>query len=257
MRKVANVLLIITNILVFFGVIFKSMHWPGATVGLVFGITLSVFGMLFYFIARFRKKSEVKITTYYVYFFFFVMTHGVFTFAIGNTRDVLNAFAMLDQGTNSINNQMAENAKLFNVSANVDVVEYSKLVHELCDLIDEDKKRLVDYTGGVDDMDIPLGKDNMDDAATYFSYDKDHAKHLTVRLEKLNNLGVKIMGSTQFLLVEDLRNVSYSYDPAVISGWVERMTHFLPLSSVLANLELVKTRFLQNQLTILNSINRN
>ena len=126
MKKTANVLLIITNVLVFFGVIFKSMHWPGATVGLVFGITLSVFGMLFYFIARFRKKSEVKITTYYVYFFFFVMTHGAFTFAIGPNRNQLHGLTMLEYSSKEINNQMAKNAKLLNTNNNLDIVEYSK-----------------------------------------------------------------------------------------------------------------------------------
>lgn len=257
MRKAANVLLIITNILVFFGVIFKSMHWPGATIGIVFGITLSVFGILFYFIARFRNKSEVKITTYYVYFFFFVMTHGAFTFAIGPNRNLLNAFTLLEHGSITINNQMVKNAKLLDANHSLDVVEYSELVKQLCGLIDEDKKVLVSSTGGEDDLGIPIGKDNQDVALNYFLYQKDHAKHLSSRLEKLNNLGVKIMGSSESLLAENMSSFPDPYDPYVVSGWIYRMFESLPLSSALANLELVKTKFLQNQLTILNYVNRN
>lgn len=254
MRKVTNVFLGITCFFLFIGFLFKFQHWPGATVAFLFGSLLSIPSMLLYFITRYKYREEAKISKYFVYFYFFIMVIGI-NFFIGNgSRDLLNAFTMLEHSSQKINEQMAQNAEGLKVNLSPAQKKYCVNVQELCFLIDEDKKSLIEMTGGFDADGIPLGKDNQDVASTYFRYEKNNAEHLIDKLERLNTLASEIMGvGSDKIIFEDIQAQSSPFEPDVKISWASKMSEHLPLSSVLANLELLKTRALQNQLTILNS----
>jgi len=256
MRTTVNVLFIITNFFVFFGFLAKFQHWPGASIGVVLGLTLSIFAMVLYLVARLINKNKVSgLPTYFVYFFFFIVAFGSNFFITNGSRDLLNAFTMLDNGSQKINEQMKSNGESLMVDLTPSQSLYCKNVKELCNFIDEDKAFLIETTGGLVDG-IPMGKDNQDVASTYYKYQKNEGEHLVEKLRILNSLGTEIMGSeSEKLILENLKNEPDLFNPGVEISWAFRMFEYLPLGSVLANLELLKTRVLQNQITILSKNN--
>ena len=174
MRKVANTLLIITSVLIFTGILFKKMHWPGASIALIFGSLLSLFGMLFYFIARYKNKHNVKVATYSVYFYFFVMVVGTgYYSAIGASRDLLDGFhdvnVRIEKSNESliglISNHNSEGVKLYHD------IEKHKLAlicgGEMSTILIPKEEVMNRYCANG----IPLYKDNQDIAAMYFLHD--------------------------------------------------------------------------------------
>lgn len=255
MRTTVNVLFIITNFFVFFGFLAKFQHWPGASIGVILGLTLSIFAMVLYLVARLINKNKVSgLPTYFVYFFFFIVAFGSNFFITNGSRDLLNAFTMLDHDSQRINNQIKDNSNSLKIDLSQDQKEYCTKVTLICSLIEKDKETLIKYSGGLDAGGFPMGKDNQDIAGSYFKYDKNEAEHLTSILAKLNGLGERIMGvKKDKLIIENLNDSPDIYAPRVNISWSSRISEHIPLSSVLANLELLKTRILQNQITILTS----
>ena len=55
MKKFANIFIVIASVLIFTGILFRNMHWPGASISLIVGINLSLLGT-----GRFKYPSLFK-----------------------------------------------------------------------------------------------------------------------------------------------------------------------------------------------------
>lgn len=255
MRKVANTLLIITSVLIFTGILFKKMHWPGANIALIFGSLLSLFGMLFYFIARYKNKHNVKVATYSVYFYFFVMVVGTgYYSAIGASRDLLDGFhdvnVRIEKSNESliglISNRNSEGMKLY------DTIEKHKLAL-ICDdnpyasqmSKNEILENYCSFNGA------PLNKGNQDIAGQYFVW-SEHGIELEQNLKRLRKSYVSALGENHPHLIENVEYINFSsYDP---SGpeipWISALCEHLPLIAVLPKLSSIQNQILHCELAM-------
>lgn len=254
MRKAANVLLITTCFFMFVGFLFKFLHWPGGAISIVFGTLISLIAMLFYFIARYKNKSTVRITTYYVYFYFFIMALGAHFFVGNVSPDLLNAFVMIEHRSNKINEHLQQEADgLMSTNIPEDVFQFVEKTEELITLIDQTNQEMIEATGGLDVYGIPYGKDNQDIASSFYSYSLV-GEQIELRLGALNKLGADILGNnSRYFMPENIDGFEAKYDPSIKTSWTQGMTNHLPMSSVITNFALLKTKLLQNQVLVLRS----
>ena len=252
MKKVANTLLIISSVLIFTGILFKTNHWPGANFGLLFGSLLSLFGMLFYFIARYKNKHNVKVATYSVYFYFFVMVVGTgYYSAIGTSRDVLICFWQVNLKMEKANesliglipNHNSEGMKLY------DTIEKHKLAL-ICggemstDLISKEEIMNRYCANG-----IPLHKDNQDIAAMYFLHDGT-GDELVESLKKVRKDYALALGHDFNLMEYFEESVSpYEFDGPNVT-WISALCEHLPMIAVLPKLSSIQNQILQCELAM-------
>jgi len=135
MIRLTNIILIITSVFLGFGFIAKNRDWPGGSVGLFLGSICSVFGILLYLIARYKKKEAVKTITYSVYFYFFTMCIGVSFFK--KTHNYLSAFMVVEHNLKQSNDKIKES--IFALSTSLEVLEFSKSTTALNILIEQHK----------------------------------------------------------------------------------------------------------------------
>jgi len=253
MRKLANIFLVISSGLIFTGILFKNMHWPGASVALILGSNLSFLGMLFYFIARFKNKHDVKVATYSVYFYFFVMVVGTgFYSAIAASKDLLKEF-------HDVNVQIEKsNKNLINliegsggVSPNAKVV-LSKIETAKKYLIsggflygDESDEFFIEQF--CDSRGIPLNKDNQDIAGQYFLYQKEGVE-LEKSLIDLRIEYVAVLGDVHPVLFDPIEG--YVNWDGTVSPWVNNLSEHLPMISVLSKLSLIQNQILNCELAL-------
>ncbi|MBL57081.1 MAG: hypothetical protein CMP61_07840 [Flavobacteriales bacterium] len=252
MKKVANTFLIISSVLIFTGFLFKNMHWPGGTISLILGTVLSLFGMLFYFIARYKNKYNVKIATYSVYFYFFVMVIGTgYYSAIGASRDLLNSFhevnVRIEKSNESlldlISNHNSEGMLLYND------IEKHKLAlmcgGEMSTTLISKEEVMNRYCANG----IPLYKANQDIAALYFLIDGT-GEELVKSLKKVRKDYALALGH-DFNLMESFEE---SVSPYEVDGpnvtWINSLCEHLPMIAVLPKLSSVQNQILHCELAL-------
>lgn len=253
MKQTTNILLIITCVFTGYGFIGKSLHLPGSSVGLILGYFLAAIGFLMYLILRFQNKEKAKTSTYIIYFYLFTMTIGS-NFMVGNTsKDLLNAFVLIEQGINQNNEQIIKNSELLLKSEKA--AEINHLTLKTFELINKYKKELVEQTGGVDFNGIPIGKDNQDYSGIYFIIMENgkNGKDLKNSIQSLQESYVSAIGKKSSLINKfNFDGMPDPDDPTVIASWISMQVERLPLSSVVTNLTVLQNKILNNNLTVLN-----
>lgn len=255
MKKLANTFLVLSSGLIFTGILFKKMHWPGASISLILGSSLSLLGMLFYFIVRYRNKHDVKVATYSVYFYFFVMVVGTgFYSAMSASKDLLNGF-------HDVNVQIENsNKSLINLIEKAEGI--SPNGRNVLSKIDNAKKYLI--SGGLsygnesyellrqgfcDARGIPLNKDNQDIAAQYFLTHPE-GKELENLLVVLRGEYVRSLGESHPSLFDPIEG--YLNWDGTVSPWVNNLSEHLPMISVLSKLTLIQNQILNCELALQN-----
>ena len=258
MKKFANIFIVIASVLIFTGILFRNMHWPGASISLIVGINLSLLGVLFYFIARYRDKSSVKIATYSVYFYFFVMVVGTgYYSAIGATKDLLNEFhftnVQIEKSNDILLNAIGTMSspkvmELYNEINHHKLALISGLFHNYGDVTK--KEVMMSYC---DSRGIPLYKDNQDLAGQYFT-PGGQASEVGIRLENsLKDLRVKYivsLGEDHPVLFDPIQDY-VNWDGSIIP-WINNLSEHLPMISVLSKLSLIQNQILHCELAIQN-----
>ena len=249
MQKLANIVLVISSVFIFTGFLFKTMHWPGASISLLFGSLFSLIGMLFYFIARFKNKEDVKVATYSVYFYFFVMVIGTgYYSAISTSRNVLNGFY-------EVNFQIEKsNQSIMNLISNTNS-EGMKLYESI------EKHKLSLITGGIPYSSreevleiycaegIPLNKDNLDIAPQYFII-QDNGYRLVEGLKELRKSYISSLGEDYPHLIEDVEKEKFEYGYSI--PWINSLCENLPMIAVLPKLTSIQNQILMCEFAINN-----
>lgn len=256
MRKAANTLWGIVIAFVFFGFIGKFNHWPGASIAIILGYSLSIFALLLYFIARYKDKSSVKITTYFIYFFFFVSAFGSNYFTNKISKITFDQFSSIEQRTESSNATTKKFIQGIRQNKQLDqkIEQYLSQANLIIEEIEGNAEELIRLTGGRDGTyNYPLAKDNLDAGTSYFYYQENGRKLQSIisQLELLNQLGAELESTYQLQLIqEDLEPQINPFNPTMNLSWEDRMINHLSLSNILANFELLESRLLQNQLIL-------
>ena len=253
MKKVANTFLIISSVLIFTGFLFKNMHWPGGSISLILGTLLSLFGMLFYFIARYKNKHNVKIATYSVYFYFFVMVIGTgYYSAIGASRDLLDGFHDVNVRIEKSN----ETLKSLILNQNTKGMEIYNSIeeHKLALICNADpytsqmmskEEILQNYC---DSYGIPLNKDNQDIGGLYFMT-TEHGFTLEKKLKKLRESYISSLGIDFPHLIEYFGNrPSYAFGPDI--PWISELCEHQPMISILPKLSSIQNQILHCELSM-------
>lgn len=256
MKKVANTFLIISSVLIFTGFLFKNMHWPGGSISLILGTVLSLFGMLFYFIARYKNKHNVKIATYSVYFYFFVMVIGTgYYSAIGAGRDLLNNFHNVNLRIEKSN----ETLKSLILNQNTKGMEIYNSIeeHKLALICSADP-----YTSQMmskeeisqnycDSYGIPLNKDNQDIGGQYFMM-TERGFTLEKKLKKLRESYISSLGIDFPHLIEYFGNrTSYAFGPdGPEVPWIIELCEHQPMIAILPKLSSIQNQILHCELAL-------
>jgi len=107
---VVNIFALLTTMMVFNGVMFKVMHWPGGGPMIVLGILLFICPtMLLYVIQQFKEKERkfgeywrVVVGTLIISLFFFI-------FAKSPTRNILTTYLNIEEASLLVNDNLREN----------------------------------------------------------------------------------------------------------------------------------------------------
>lgn len=257
MKKVATTLIIISTVFLGFGFVGKNQHLPGASIAFILGSTLSIFAMIFYFIARYQNKNDVKIATYSVYFYFFTMCLGTSFMVNNGSKDLLNAFVMIEHGIMDGNAQIQKNIQSINHP--ILSKELNAKTQEIIKFINEQKSYLISITGGVDYNGIPFGKSNQDVAASHFLVTEGgfYGNELQRLLKEHQSLAFGLLENDFNKIIRiDFNDYPEPNDPTIVVPWTNRQVEHLPMSSVLTNLTLLQNQVLQTNLTVLNHLNQ-
>lgn len=252
MYKATNILLIITSGLILFGMIAKSMHWPGGSISIILGTMLSWIALLLYFIGRAKNKTKAKIATYSVYFYLFSIFSGITLFsAINMTKDVLNAFVDVSHSLENINHglleQLSESAHSKKVIKVYNNIEDHKTALISSGLLtgDEEKNLAYDLLAEFkDDRGYPLNKDNQDIASTYFMVQDGG-----INGDKLENELLSLYDYYAPLLQNNPKLLTFKpedrvgYEP-YSTPWINYLCDYVPLSTVLARLSIIQNQIL-------------
>ena len=254
MRKLANVLLVISSVLIFTGILFRTMHWPGGSLSLVFGSSTSLIGMLFYFIARYRNKGNVKVVTYSVYFYFFVMVIGTgYYSAINASKDLLNTFHYINTKLERSNEGLFKLILSEEKTKGIEV--YNKIEHHKLALIsggsifnNESKEEVEMHY--CDQNGIPLNKDNLDISAWYFLVQENGKAgfELESDLKELRASYSAFLELDNSLLFDPIEE-KFSMDGFTLS-WIKELCEHEPMISVLSKLTIIQNQILHCELAI-------
>jgi hypothetical protein len=251
MKKIANIFLVISSGMIFTGILFKNMHWPGASVSLLLGSNLSLLGMLFYFIARYRDKNNVKVATYSVYFYFFVMVVGTgYYSAIAASKDLLNGFhdvnAQMEKSNRNLksllsNTSDSEGMKLYNI------IESDKLMLISRGEVSESRDLIEEYCDG---NGIPLSKDNQDISAWYFLINNggENGARLEDGLKELRLSYIATLGEDHPYLIDEVSNNKQQY--GFPEPWINDLCEHIPMIAVLPKLTLIQSQILHCELAM-------
>lgn len=181
--------------------------------------------------------------------------------AMNASKDLLNAFVMLEDGIGSTNkNFSAKNEKSYKAIASaalkiesakkLDVIakQISKQADEIFNFIQEDKDYIVNSSGGRDEDSIPLAKDNQELAAGYYILNdvpNDKAERLKTSLNKFKDmlLGLDLVKNDKPLM-KRLAKMLATKDSVIEDinhEWISLMVDHLPMAAATANLTLIQT----------------
>ena len=181
--------------------------------------------------------------------------------AMNASKDLLNAFVMLEDGIGSTNkNFSAKNEKSYKAIAsaalkiesakklNVIAKQISKQADEIFNFIQEDKDYIVNSSGGRDEDSIPLAKDNQELAAGYYILNdvpNDKAERLKTSLNKFKDmlLGLDLVKKDKPLM-KRLAKMLATKDSVIEDinhEWISLMVDHLPMAAATANLTLIQT----------------
>jgi len=181
--------------------------------------------------------------------------------AMNASKDLLNAFVMLEDGIGSTNkNFSAKNEKSYKAIASaalkiesakkLDVIakQISKQADEIFNFIQEDKDYIVNSSGGRDEDSIPLAKDNQELAAGYYILNdvpNDKAVRLKTSLNKFKDmlLGLDIVKKDKPIM-KRLAKMLATKDSVIEDinhEWISLMVDHLPMAAATANLTLIQT----------------
>ncbi len=181
--------------------------------------------------------------------------------AMNASKDLLNAFVMLETGIGSTNkNFSAKNEKSYKAISNAaakiasakPLDELAKKISKQADLvynyIKEDKDYLVYSSGGRDEDSIPLAKDNQELASGYYIVNdvpNEKAERLKKGVDDFRTLLLAVplvkkdpalvtriskMLATRDSVIEDIKH-----------EWISLMVDHLPMAAATANLTLIQT----------------
>jgi hypothetical protein len=251
MKKSANIFLVLSSVFIFSGILFLNMHWPGGSILTLAGTVFSLVGMLFYFIARFKNKSNVKVATYSVYFYFFVMVVGTgYYSAIATGKDLLNGFY-------DVNHKMEKSNESLITLLNKPTTEGMKLYKNI------EKHKLTLISGGgtysskedvlnfyCDQNKIPLYQDNQDIAARYFLIQNfgKNGTQLVEDLKKIRSMYAFSLGEDYPHLVEDVNKEKQEYGFTV--PWINALCEYIPMIAVLPKLTIIQNQILHCELAL-------
>tara|TARA_B110000211_G_C14062411_1_gene546160 strand:+ start:653 stop:1423 length:771 start_codon:yes stop_codon:yes gene_type:complete len=254
MKNLAYKFLVASSVLLFTGILFKTNHWPGASVSIVFGSLLSLFGMLFYFIARFKNKNDVKISTYTVYFYFFVMVTGTgYYSAIAPSKDLLNGFhevnVQVEKSNESLKSLLNERSESKGMKIYKSIDLHKRMLISNGDVFGlGSKEELIQRY--CDDKGIPLNKGNQDAAAIYFlvSDGGENGIKLERGLKELRAEYISILGEEYPNLIDDVEKeiLEYGYP----QPWVNNLCEHLPMIAVLPKLTIIQNQILHCELAM-------
>jgi hypothetical protein len=258
MRIAAVISWCITIVFLSSGFLFKMMHWPGASIFLVYGFSISLPAMLIHFILRYQKKSEAKITTYAVYFYVMVLVIGLTVLeGIKASRYLLNDFIIVQQHTDKSSRYLQNLISQEKYQSNKDLINKTMQVVEI---LRNDRYNLIISAGGVDQDSIPLGKDNMDIAITYFVVMDEGAKgdHLVNEIAQLRNEFLNEFTQLSLnpnLLYEDVSQPRFSNE-GFPQNWISYNFEHSTLAASLTKMSTLENQILHTLLIVLEEKNK-
>jgi hypothetical protein len=151
---VTNIFGLFSTSLMFMGILFKMMHWPGASLMIVFGTLFFIFPTLILYLVYQFKQNERKFSEFWKLIFLAVLA-GVFILFWGTSvsRNILTSFLKIEDVTISTNKNLGEyNQFLMKQiesadSANTASIEAARNIHtqtlEMISYIENIKKEMI------------------------------------------------------------------------------------------------------------------
>jgi gliding motility-associated protein GldM len=183
--------------------------------------------------------------------------------AMNASKDLLNAFILLDNGINITNENLeAGNQTVFEKISNSAALGSEKAVKalknasstkvaaiDLVTTISQYKKDLIELGGGVDeDTGIPLGKDNQDVGAEYILVGEKGAA-LKAKISAFKNTLINMIEVKDTGLISSISQIlatpEYVDYEKNTTSWEAGISEHLPLVAVTANLSNIET-YIQN-----------
>jgi hypothetical protein len=231
------------------------MHWPGASMMLVLGFTVSIPSFIIYLIARYKDKENARLGTYGAYMFVVFLGIGLTVYqGIGATRDLLNNFIDVSKSSE----QQVESLKLLIEDENFNKYNGIRMqTQEVIELISQGKLLMIEESGGVDQNDTPLGKDNQDISAQHYLVAEEgvYGRELEIKINNLHQAYVDLYGGDSDKVI---------FKPAVgmdtyyggHESWSSITFEYSTLAAVLSKLSNIQASILGAELVLFNHLDK-
>jgi hypothetical protein len=274
---VTNIFGLFSTSLMFMGVLFKMMHWPGASIMLVLGILFFIFPTLILYVIYQFKHKQRKFSEFWKFVFLAVLA-GVFIlfWGVSVSRNILTSFLNIEDVTICTNKNLEEyNAFVLKQigsadSTNTAVIESSRMIHaetkEMVVYIESIKEEMISRI----ELNPQAQKDHWQiiaidnyDAPTYYlgDYESKKGKELLNKIKAFNVEMTKQMK----VISGDSENGNFGIDisvkPQMTSGydmqWNEAMFYNQTVAGTMAILSSLQNQALNAEFKCLSTISLN
>ncbi len=270
---VTNIFGLFTTFLMFMGVLFKIMHWPGASIMIVFGTLLFICPTLILYAIQQFKEQDRRFSEFWKMMFLSILA-SVFVLFWGTSvsRDILTSFINIEDASIVVNqNLVSNNAYLLDEiqkkdTTNIALIEAANNIHKetvkLNEFIESIKNELIDKVelnpDAKRDHWYINAKDNYDVPTRYIGdYDSKRGIELHESIVKYNAF---IKESLSKVAVNDTNIVFINLivRPEMTSGyemkWNEAMFYSQTMAGTLALLSSLQTQSLNAEFKALTLI---
>lgn len=271
---VTNIFGLFSTSLMFVGILFKMMHWPGASIMLVFGILFFVFPTLILYVIYQFKQKQRKFSEFWKFIFLAVLA-GVFIlfWGVSVSRNILTSFLNIEDVTLSTNKNLEE----YNAFVLKQIVSYdstNSVAIESSSMIHAQTKEMVVYIESIKEEMISriesnpeakndhwqiMAKDNYD-APTYYlgDYDSKKGKELVSKIKAFNIEIEKQMKAVNGDSESAAYGIDISVNPQMAGGydmqWNEAMFYNQTVVGTMAILSSLQNQALNVEFKCLSNI---
>ena len=264
MNIVTNIFALLSSFMIFTGVLFKVMHWPGAGPMLVFGSLLFIIPTLVLYVIQQFKEYDRKFSE-----FWRVVTMGILVSAffmlwgLNVSRNILTSFLKTEDATLETNAKLHDLNKRLLVAINENdssraLSAIAENVHKQCEetdkFVNDIKRELTQYTGALppemaDEHWNIGGLDNYDIPTHLMCGPNGKGREL---FERLNRLKMELTGQMKKLpvdekeqMLKDLGDLGIKTDlrPELMEEfdtWEDAMFYHQVVAGTLSNLSSIQ-----------------
>lgn len=273
-----NIFGMFSTSLMFMGVLFKMMHWPGAAIMIVFGTLFFIFPTLILYLIYQFKQKERKFSEFWKLMFLAVLS-GVFILFWGTSvsRNILTSFLKIEDVTISTNKNLGEyNQFLVKQIETADTTDggaimIARNIHaqtiDMISYIENVKKEMISRVElnpeAVNDHWLIMAIDNYDAPSYYLGdYNSVQGKELFDKINAFNGALIKQMENISNVGEKELNlGIDTSVKPQMTGGydmqWNESMFYTQTVAGTMAILSSLQNQALNAEFKCLSSISMN